>query len=167
MLCQHRFFVALLLGGGWPGEKGACGHLFALAERDAIVHCKIQKFSAFLPFKSHSQGKFFSRTFYLSTETISRPPQSRETIPLKFRIICSLKVQSKSNCTLPVCHSKAEHWFAVSHKKPFRKRTFLMDIHIREKWIRHQFRINCLIFSEDLLCIFTNLRIKESVLETM
>jgi hypothetical protein len=24
-----------------------------------------------------------SRTFYLSTETISRPPQSRETIPLK------------------------------------------------------------------------------------
>jgi hypothetical protein len=29
----------------------------------------------------HAAG--ISRTFYLSTETISRPPQSRETIPLK------------------------------------------------------------------------------------
>jgi hypothetical protein len=31
----------------------------------------------------HKQVAGISSTFYLSTETISRPPQSRETIPLK------------------------------------------------------------------------------------
>jgi hypothetical protein len=39
-----------------------------------------------------------SRTFYLSTETISRPPQSRETIPLTTNIafaICSKCMYSK------------------------------------------------------------------------
>jgi hypothetical protein len=32
-----------------------------------------------------------SRTFYLSTETIGRPPQSREIIPLKWLLKCIIQ----------------------------------------------------------------------------
>jgi hypothetical protein len=41
----------------------------------------------------HDAG--ISWTFYLSVETISRPPQSRETIPLNVRIDC-LKIPNFS-----------------------------------------------------------------------
>jgi hypothetical protein len=85
-------------GGFWPLKKGGCsGEKFTCGlqvygwERFTIRGAyDVEKSSHMLNFtyeddlklkKKHVAG--VSRTFYLSTEAISRPPQSRETIPLR------------------------------------------------------------------------------------
>jgi hypothetical protein len=89
--------ITLPLGGGRRKSEASKAHMLNFTYEDDI------KFK-----NKHVAG--ISRTFYLSVETISRPPQSRETIPLSYM---TLKIDKKYRVlVLLYCY-----WFQLSNNE--------------------------------------------------
>jgi hypothetical protein len=90
MLRRYRFYFSLLLGGAFKNPLNLKTPAGAVLSPDHPPPRRRETYRRSIHMLNFTyegnikiKNEHVARTFYLSTETISRPPQSRETIPLK------------------------------------------------------------------------------------